>query len=313
MDCAKPLITIGVCVKNSAATIRATIESIINQDFPYELMEVIFVDDGSVDATPCIIREYISKMQMRVKFFKHDWRGLGYSRNLVVQYAEGNYIVWVDGDMIIEKDFVRKQVKFMEKHPTVGIAKGFPKLLNYKNPIGFLENIGLVTYFLKNYGVSNSKALGTGGSIYRVKAIRQVGGFDISQSGVGEDIDAESKIRRAGWLTYLGNTAFFIEQPRDSIISAWKEGVWHGYGNYFIFRKDKKIFSLVKMNPIASYIAGATLVPIAYKLTRRKIIFLMPFYSMLKRAAWNYGFFRNQIAHIISEFKNLFVSKGLRR
>jgi len=47
----KPIATIGVCVRNCEATIKEVINSIINQDFPHELMEVIIVDDGSEDRT----------------------------------------------------------------------------------------------------------------------------------------------------------------------------------------------------------------------------------------------------------------------
>jgi glycosyltransferase involved in cell wall biosynthesis len=41
----KPKVSIGVCVRNSVATLREAIESIICQDYPHEFMEVIFVDE----------------------------------------------------------------------------------------------------------------------------------------------------------------------------------------------------------------------------------------------------------------------------
>ena len=48
--------------------------------------------------------------------------GLGVARQIVVDKACGKYIVWVDDDVTLPKDFVRKQVGYMEQNPHVGIA-----------------------------------------------------------------------------------------------------------------------------------------------------------------------------------------------
>ena len=116
--------TIGVCVRNSEDHIGDAIESIVCQDFPHECIEVIFVDDGSTDGTLSVIEGYVSRMDMAVRVFHNGWRGLGVTRNVVVGNACGEYIVWVDGDMRLPRDFVRKQVEFMNQHPEVGIGKG---------------------------------------------------------------------------------------------------------------------------------------------------------------------------------------------
>ena len=66
-------------------------------------MEVIFVDDGSEDETLSIINSYVPRMDVKVKVFHHGWKGLGLSRNVVVDSASGDYIIWVDGDMILPR------------------------------------------------------------------------------------------------------------------------------------------------------------------------------------------------------------------
>jgi len=120
----RPKVTVGVCVRNCEGFVEEVIESIMNQDFPHELMEVIFVDDGSEDETLSIIKGHIPKMDMKVKVFHHEWKGLGYSRNVVVDNATGDFILWVDGDMVLSRDFVSGLVRFMEQNAKVGIAKG---------------------------------------------------------------------------------------------------------------------------------------------------------------------------------------------
>jgi len=291
----KSRVTIGVCVRNSESCIKEALDSIIEQDFPHEGIEVIFVDDGSEDDTLSIIQSCVKKMDMRSKVFHTKWQGLGSARNMIVDNAEGDYIVWVDGDMILQKDHVRKQVEFMEQNPQVGIAKAKYGMPAKENLFGLLENIGYVAVDFMYGGKCTSRTLGTGGSIYRIDAIRQVGGFDITLKGVGEDMDAEARVRKAGWLLYLRSPAVFYERRRKSLRSIWRESFWHGYGGYHVFRKNDKMFALYKMTPLAGFLIGVWYSTIAYKLTRWKRVFLLPLQHAFKRIAWCFGFFKGQI------------------
>jgi len=107
-------VTIGICVKNGSDTILGALESVMAQSFPHEQMEVIVVDDGSEDGTLSVVHGYASKIDMPVKILHYAWQGIGQSRNTVAKNALGKYIVWVDSDMVLSKNFVKEQVKFME-------------------------------------------------------------------------------------------------------------------------------------------------------------------------------------------------------
>lgn len=285
----KPKVTIGICVRNSQQFIREAISSILDQDFPHELMEVVFVDDGSKDETLSIINSYVPRMHVNeVKVFHHEWRGLGPSRNVVVDSASGDYIIWVDADMILPKDHVIRQVEFMNKNPKVGIAKARYGMINQESVVAVLENVPFMLYDSK--GVSfDSKLPGTGGSIYRVKAIRQVSGFDNGMRGVGEDEDAAFRIREAGWLLKR-SSAIFYERRVRTWRNLWSKHVWYGYGDYQLYRKNRQIFSLSKMTPIAGLAFGFLLVVDAYRLTRRMSVLLLPFHYAFKSTAWCLGF-----------------------
>jgi glycosyltransferase involved in cell wall biosynthesis len=291
----KPRVTIGVCVRNSAATLHEAIESIILQDYPHELMEAVFVDDGSEDETLSIINRHVPKMNMPARVYHQEWRGLGPTRNLIVKNAEGDYIIWVDGDMILPRDHVRKQVEFMELNPRVGIAKARYGSCPKENVVGLLEDMGYVAVDAKYGGKATSRVLGTGGSIYRVEAIRHVGGFDDQIIGVGEDMDAEHRIRDARWLTYMGAPAFFFERRRKTWKGVWNENFWHGYGGYRMFHKTDGVLALCSMTPLAGLLVGAWYSTVAYKLTRRKLVFLLPLQYAFKRIAWCFGFIKAQI------------------
>ena len=300
----KPKVTIGVCVRNSAATLREAIESIIYQDFLHELLEVIFVDDGSDDKTLSIINSYVPKMDMHVKVFHQEWKGLGPTRNLVVENAKGDYIVWVDGDMTLPKDHIQKQVEFMEQNSKVGIAKAKYGAPAEENLVSTLENIIFVVEdaLAQDEWKTNLKLPGTGGSIYRVDAIRHIGGFDNNLKRVGEDQDAAYRIKAAHWSIYRTKTVFY-EKRSKTWKALWNKYFCYGYGNYCLYRKNRSIFSIHKMIPPAALIGGLLNCVIAYRLTRQKAVFLLPIHYTFKTTAWCLGFVKGQIDFMRCAYK----------
>ncbi|MEM2613319.1 MAG: glycosyltransferase [Nitrososphaerota archaeon] len=283
----RPKVTIGVCVRNCENTIDNAIESILHQDFPHKLMEVIFIDDGSTDNTLSLIKSYLSKMDFNVKIFHHKWRGLGSSRNEVIKHASGEFIVWVDGDMILPPNYVTDMVRFMEENPNVAIAGGTYGMLGQKSLVAFLDNVEYVAYRLK----SGSNLPGTGGAIFRVKAIKDIGGFDEKIKGSGEDIDIAFRAKSVGW-SIVRDRATFYAYSKKTWKKSWQHFVWHGYGAHYLKHKHCHIISIPRMSPFFSLIAGIIYGILAYKVLKRKAVFLLPIYMLFKNFAWWHGYIK---------------------
>ena len=283
-------VTIGLCVKDCEATIREAIDSTLIQDYSHELMELIIVGGHSRDKTLSIIEKRVSKADIRYRFFREN-KGLGKARQIVVDNAGGDYIIWVDGDMILAKDHVRRQVGFMEAHLDVGIAGGKFVMWPKANLVATLENIEWV---VQNYECGQKTASEPlrnycGGSIYRVKAIRQVGGFDDRIKGSGEDLDAEYRMTDAGWLLYFTTDAKFHDRRKETWRDLWNENFWYGYGGHYILHKNRKGV------PASAFIAWLQRSFVAYKLTHRKVAFLLPFQYVFKKIAWSFGFAKGHL------------------
>lgn len=298
----KPKVTIGLCVRNCESMVGRAIKSVLNQDFPHKLMELIVVDDGSIDGTLKVVLGLVSKVDMPVKVFHGEWQGIGPVRNVVVNNAQGDYIVWVDGDMVLPKNHIKTQVEFMEKNPTVGIAKAKHRFLPEENIIAFFEHVPYMVYDA-HPEILNSKLPGTGGAIYRVSAIKQVKGFDNRLKYPGEDQDAAYRIKKARWLI-AQSPAFFYETRVETWSKLLKKYIWYGYGNYYLFVKNRKIFSLYRMNPIAGFAAGIIYGFEAYRLTKRKKLIFLPFHFTLKLMAWLFGFTKAHVKYLLEKRVN---------
>ncbi|MCW4048005.1 MAG: glycosyltransferase family 2 protein [Candidatus Bathyarchaeota archaeon] len=290
-----PIVTIGVCVRNNASTIRETIESIKAQDFPLELTELIVVDGQSEDETLDIIRESLEKAVIKSKFFS-EHNGLGYARQIVVDNAEGKYIVWVDGDMILSKNFVSILFKFIDSHPEMGIVKGKQALEPGENLLATLEGYSRVAGKMVDFTSKKAvgKVLGTSGCIYRTEAIRQAGGFDRNLKGYCEDWDAELKMRATGWL--LGAIdARYLDYERHQLTwkNLWRRYWLRGYHTHYFLHKKPGIIKHYRMFPPAGFLVGLLQSRVLFKLTRQKKVFLLPFQNVFKLTAWYVGFFRS--------------------
>ena len=291
----KLTVTIGVCVRNSASTIGDAVNSILQQDFPHDQMEILVVDGYSTDNTISAFRIAQNSSEIKQKIFCASG-GIGRARQIVVDKASGKYIVWVDGDMTLSKDFVRKQVEFMEQNPNVGIAKGKLSLQFTSNLLGTLETFSRAASKMVNYQTksSHNKVLGTSGCIYRTQAIKQAGGFDESVRGYGEDWDAEIRVRALGWSMATINVTY-LDYERNGM--TWKI-LWikywrRGYDTHYFLHKRNGLLKHYRMFPLAAIVSGFLHAKKLYRMTRKKLVFLLPLQYYFKMTAWYVAFIRS--------------------
>jgi glycosyltransferase involved in cell wall biosynthesis len=284
-------VTVGLCVKNSQATVEAAVNSVLKQTYPAESIELLVVDGKSHDDTIPIIERCLNCASLDSRFFSEN-QGLGSARQTVVDNASGVYVVWVDGDMVIPEDFIRQQVQFMEANPSVGIGKGQYGVNHKDKLVAKLENMEFLIDYSR-IGETNSKTLGTSGCIYRLEAIKQAGGFDPNFKGVGEDMDAEYRVREKGWKLYITNAVFF-EKRRETWKGLWDEYYWHGYGWTSLLSKNRDMVNITKLLPPVAVAVEFTRVPRAYTLTHQKAALLLPLHYLFKRIAWFFGFMKSR-------------------
>ena len=284
------VVTIGLCVKNGEKVVKTAFDSISIQDYPHEFMKLVIVDNGSSDNTLSLALKFAEETDIKSFVTSSKGKGLGATRQIAVDNAEGDYIVWVDDDLVLSKDFIRNQVEFMEKNPNVGAAKGFGGIQVAPNA----TIIAIADYgSLLSSHSQNLKVIGTGGAIFRLKALESAGGFDIQIKGAGEDIDVSRRIRESGWTLSTNNSArVYKKYPPATPKALWKKNLWYGYGNHFLFHKYKDQLLLMNYFPPFVLWAGLKTSYLIYRVTNMKKVFVFAILYSFSMIAECIGFIR---------------------
>jgi glycosyltransferase involved in cell wall biosynthesis len=103
------LISIIVPVYNVENYLSKCIESLLSQS--YENIEVILVDDGSTDSSGEICDRFALK-DKRIKVIHQENAGVSASRNKALKFANGQWLMFVDSDDYVEKDFCEAPLRY---------------------------------------------------------------------------------------------------------------------------------------------------------------------------------------------------------
>ena len=123
----QPLVSVIIPTHNAAATLRAALESVVNQ--LYLKIEIIVVDYQSTDATKEIVASYPS-----VRFVSESEKGIYQAMNSGIAQANGEWIYFLGADDLLYNNLVFREL-FKQKIP---------------------ENTGLILGKVENIGAQHS-------------------------------------------------------------------------------------------------------------------------------------------------------------
>lgn len=109
-------VSILIPVYNAQSTLEETLQSIlaqvVDEGFTYE---VLLINDGSIDESEEICLKYANEYSY-IKYFKHENRGVSYTRNRGLDLAEGKYILFLDADDLIAEDTLLENYLLFEEN-----------------------------------------------------------------------------------------------------------------------------------------------------------------------------------------------------
>ncbi len=107
-DCALPSVSVIVPVYNAERDAAGLIESLLEQDYPRELTEIIIIDNNSNDKT----LEVISKFSVKI-LKENDIQSSYAARNKGIENACGEVLAFTDSDCIAEKGWLSGGIRQM--------------------------------------------------------------------------------------------------------------------------------------------------------------------------------------------------------
>jgi len=110
---------------NQARFLEATIQSVLNQDYPE--IEYIIVDGASTDGSAEIIQRYAGRLAWWVS---EPDRGQTDAINKGFARARGDILAWINSDDTYEPGAVSEAVAYLQAHPDVGMVYGDTRFID---------------------------------------------------------------------------------------------------------------------------------------------------------------------------------------
>jgi len=111
----KPIVSIIIPVYNRPVEFERALLSAIAQN--YENIEIIVVDDGSIEDIKSIVTRNSSRSRFPITYIWQENKGPGGARQTGIEQANGKYIQYLDADDTISPDKISKQVNSLEANP----------------------------------------------------------------------------------------------------------------------------------------------------------------------------------------------------
>ena len=110
-----PLLSILIPAYNASKFLGRCLDSIVSQDQFSDNVEIVVIDDGSKDRTLEVINNYSAKCDS-VHYKTRENRGIGPTRNELIELAQGRYFWFVDADDYVSADSLQVLVPLLQSN-----------------------------------------------------------------------------------------------------------------------------------------------------------------------------------------------------
>jgi GT2 family glycosyltransferase len=226
-------VTVIVPMYNERAHIGECLSSLIEQDYPSDLMQVLVVDGMSQDGSREIVREVIEQRPPGwLRLLDNPRRAPAAGLNIGLQHAQGQVIIRLDAHSYAAPDFVRQNVAYLSKTgascvggPIQSIGRGLVGraiALAMSSPCG-------VGNALFRYATTERYVDTVAFGAYKRSVFAQIGVFD-EELPYSEDNEFNYRLRKHGGKILLTPAIRSSYYTRESLKDLWRQYYHYGFG-----------------------------------------------------------------------------------
>ena len=146
-------VSVIIPIYNVEEYLEECLQSVVDQTL--EDLQVIMVDDGSLDGSTDIAKKFASRYD-HFEYVRQVNGGLGNARNTGVKYAKGKYIIFLDSDDIVPDDAYEKMYLAAEKNHSEMVVGSVARFNSKKDHVSNLHEIAFRKYIDKTHITDNT-------------------------------------------------------------------------------------------------------------------------------------------------------------
>ena len=232
-----PKVSIIVPVYNSESILDLCLQSLLNLDYPKNLLEIIIVDNASTDDSKKIIEKY-------PVIYIYEQKNTSYAaRNKGIRMSSGEIIAFTDSDCIVDPGWVIAGVEMLLKNMESNDRKSMLVLagrVEAYQPESIIEiytaKIGVLDQ-MKN--ISRAVRLATCNGFFYKPVFEKAGLFDEDLFS-GGDTEMSWRIQTHGYTIGYCDTAIIYHKHRTRLLNLYEQFFRYGYGSIYVWRKYGK-------------------------------------------------------------------------
>lgn len=254
-----PPIAIVIPTLNEERFIARCLQSVQEQSYPMEQMDIMVVDGGSTDRTRDIVLS-LSQTIPQLRLLDNPRKIQSIAFNIGVAASTAPYIIRLDAHATYHTDYIRLCVEHLQAHPEYGNVGGVWDIQ--------AQHAGLMA---EANALLNQSCFGIGGAGFRVGAaagetdtvpfgafprtvIEHIGGMreDLAR---GEDNEFNSRIRKARYKIYLDPAIIATYYARDTLLGSMRQMYANGESIASLMYIDRQSLGLRHLVPMLFVIA----------------------------------------------------------
>ena len=241
-----PTVSIVIAAHNEEPNLATKIKTLEELDYPPELLEWIFVSDGSTDGTHAYLDKAFSEHSNRHVVHLEKSLGKCGALNTGIAQATGEIILFMDARQPVSNNAVKKLIPFL-LDPTVGAVSG--ELVLAEDSSNEAGNFGLYWRYEKWIRDNESRLFSTTGATGALYAIRRADFIPNKLGTLLDDFNTPASLLKHGKRTLFVQGAYAFDRAADDLKQEFGRKVRNTAGRWQSYQLNAWLFNPLR-NPV---------------------------------------------------------------